>query len=42
MDINKIKKQCKVSRRYGFRGISRPEISSEIEPLIDVCHDKPE
>jgi len=27
----------KPSRRYGFRGISRPEISSEIEPLVDVA-----
>ncbi len=26
----------KPSRRYGFRGISSPEISGEIEPLIDV------
>jgi HSP20 family molecular chaperone IbpA len=26
----------KPSRRYGFRGISRPEISNEIEPLVDV------
>jgi HSP20 family protein len=24
------------SRRYGFRGISSPEISGEIEPLVDV------
>ena len=26
----------KPSRRYGFRGISSPEISGEIEPLVDI------